>query len=166
TLVRDYLAAFGPASAADVQAFTGLGAMKSVLKAMGDELEILTDESGRELFDLPGAPLPDADVPAPPRFLPEFDSLVLAHKDRSRLLPDEHKGKIVTKNLRVRATFLWEGAVSGTWRIERRKQVATLEIAPFAKLPKGARKALAEEGEALVRFAEEDAESLVVKFDT
>lgn len=104
-------------------------------------------------------------MPAGPRFLPEFDSLVLAHKDRTRVLADEHRGEVVTKNLRVRATFLWEGTVSGTWRIDRRKRVATLEITPFGKLPKRAREELAEEGERLVRFAEEDVESVAVKFE-
>lgn len=160
-LVHDYLAAFGPATPADVQAFTGLGAMKATLEKM--DLEILKDEDGRKLFDLPGAARPDPGVAVPPRFLPEFDSLVLAHKDRTRLLADEHKPMVVTKNLRVRATFLWEGAVSGTWRIERKKQVARLELSPFAKLPKRARDELTEEAEGLVRFAEDDAEEFEVQ---
>jgi len=149
TLVLGYLGAFGPATVADVQAFTGLGAMKAVLKAM--ELEELEDYRGRQLFDLPGAPRPDPGVPAPPRLLPEFDSLMLAHKDRTRLLADEHRGQVVTKNLRVRATFLWEGMVSGTWAIEGKK-TPKLELSPFEKLPKRAHKELAAEGESLLSF--------------
>jgi hypothetical protein len=156
-LVRRYLAAFGPASAADVQSWSGVGAMKTLLKAMREELEVFVDENGRELFDLPGAPRPDPDTPAPPRFLPEFDNLVLAHDDRSRLIADEHRPLVTTKNLRVRATFLVDGRVAGTWAMEVKRKVATLRLAPFAPLAKSALKGLTAEGEALVRFAEPDA---------
>jgi DNA glycosylase AlkZ-like len=162
-LVRRYLAAFGPASAADFQTWSGLKGMKSVFTGLRDELEVFEDEQGRELFDLPKAPRPGDDVPAPPRFLPEFDNLVLAHADRTRLLADEHRGAVVTKNLRVRATFLWDGSVAGTWKVERKRKAATLLLSPFESLPKRATKALAEEGEALLRFVEEDAESFEVK---
>jgi Winged helix DNA-binding domain len=162
-LVRRYLAAFGPASAADFQTWSGLKGMMSVFTGLRDELEIFEDEQGRELFDLPKAPRPGDDVPAPPRFLPEFDNLVLAHADRTRLLADEHRSAVVTKNLRVRATFLWDGSVAGTWKVERKRKAATLLLSPFESLPKRATKALAEEGEALLRFVEEDAESFEVK---
>ncbi len=156
-LVRRYLGAFGPASAADVQSWSGAGAMKTVLKGMRDDLEVFADEHGRELFDLPGAPRPDADTPAPPRYLPEFDNLVLAHDDRSRLIADEHRPLVTTKNLRVRATFLVDGIVAGTWTIEVKRKVATLHLAPFGRIVKRAVKPLREEGEALVRFAEPEA---------
>jgi hypothetical protein len=153
-LVRRYLGAFGPASAADVQSWSGLGGFKTVLKGMRDSLEVFADERGRELFDLPEAPRPDAGTPVPPRFLPEFDNLVLAHDDRSRLIADEHRPLVTTKNLRVRATFLVDGVVAGTWTIEAKRRLATLALAPFAPLRKRDAKALTEEGEALVRFAE------------
>ena len=164
-LVRRYLGAFGPASAADVQAWSGVGGMKAVLDGMRDGLELFTDERGRELFDLSEAPRPDAEVPAPPRFLPEFDSLVLAHDDRSRVIADEHRPLVTTKNLRVRATFLVEGTVAGIWTIDAKRRLATLRIAPFGRLGKRARGALAEEGEALVRFAEPDAGAHAVRFE-
>jgi hypothetical protein len=128
--------------------------MKAVLQGMRDDLEVFADERGRELFDLPGASRPDADTPVPPRFLPEFDNLVLAHDDRSRLIADEHRPLVTTKNLRVRATFLVDGIVAGTWTIEVRRKVATLRLAPFARLSKRAAKALGEEAEALERFVE------------
>jgi hypothetical protein len=162
-LVPRYLASFGPATAADVQTWSGLGGMKAVLEEMRPGLHVLEDERGRELFDLPDAPRPAEDVPAPPRFLPEFDNLVLAHADRTRLLADEHRPAVVTKNLRVRATFLHDGEVRGTWTIERKKAAATLHLAPFEPLPKEAADALAEEGERLLRFVEDDAEAFAVK---
>ena len=164
-LARRYLGAFGPASAADLQTWSGVGGMRTVLGGMRDELEVFADERGRELFDLPGAPRPDAGVPAPPRFLPEFDNLVLAHDDRSRVIADEHRALVTTKNLRVRATFLVDGSVAGTWTIDVKRKLATLRIAPFATLGTRVRAALAEEGEALVRFAEPEAAAHAVTFE-
>jgi hypothetical protein len=164
-LVRRYLAAFGPASAADVQTWSGVGGMKAALDGMRDGLEVFADERGRELFDLRDAPRPDADVPAPPRFLPEFDNLVLAHDDRSRVIAGEHRPLVTTKNLRVRATFLVDGTVAGTWTIDAKRKLATLRIAPFGRLGTRVRSALAEEGEALVRFAEPDSAAHAVTFD-
>jgi Winged helix DNA-binding domain len=164
-LARRYLGAFGPASAADIQVWSGVGGMKAVLDGMRDELAVFADERGRELFDLPGAPRPDADAPAPPRFLPEFDNLVLAHDDRSRVIADEHRPLVTTKNLRVRATFLVDGTVAGTWTIDAKRRLATLRITPFATLGRRVRAALAEEGEALVRFAEPEASAHAVTFE-
>jgi hypothetical protein len=161
-LVRRYLAAFGPASAADAQTWSGLRGLAGVLEEM-DELERFEDEQGRTLFDLPDAPRPDADVPAPIRFLPEFDNLVLAHADRTRLLDDEHRPRVVTKNLRVKATFLVDGRVAGTWKSTRKGKKASLELEPFEKLRKQDLKALTSEGEALLRFIEEDATSSDIK---
>jgi hypothetical protein len=161
-LVRRYLTAFGPATPADAQTWSGLKGLKPVFEALREQLLVFRDERGRELFDLPDAPRPDGDAPAPARFLPEFDNLVLSHADRTRVLAEEHRGQVVTKNLRVRATFLWDGFVRGTWEIARRKASATLTLRPFESLPKGAVRALAEEGEELLRFAEEDASTLDV----
>jgi hypothetical protein len=162
-LVRRYLAAFGPATAADVQTWSGLQGIRGVLAELRDDLHVLTDEGGRTLFDLPEAPRPDQDTPAPVRFLPAFDNLMLSHADRTRVLADEHKGKVLTRNLRVHPTFLVDGFVAGTWQIERAKAAATLRLSPFAKLPKAAATELRAEGEALLRFAEDDATSYDVK---
>jgi hypothetical protein len=163
-LARRYLGAFGPASAKDLQVWSGVGGMKAVLDGMADELVVFADERGRrDLFDLADAPRPGAGVPAPPRFLPEFDNLVLAHDDRSRVIADEHRPLVTTKNLRVRATFLLDGIVAGTWTIAVKRKVATLQIAPFASLPKGAVKPLTAEGEALLRFAEPEAKDYDVQ---
>ncbi len=151
-LVRRYLGAFGPASAKDVQAWSGAGAPKAVLDGMRDELEVFADERGRELFDLPDAPRPPADALAPVRFLPEFDNLVLAHDDRSRVIADEHRSLVTTKNLRVKATFLVDGVVAGIWTIEVKRKVATLRLGPFGKLGQRVLRELEVEGEALLRF--------------
>jgi hypothetical protein len=160
-LARRYLAAFGPASAADMQTWSGLKRAADVLEAMED-LERFS-VGRRTLFDLPDAPRPDADVPAPVRLLPEFDNLVLAHADRSRLLDDEHRPLVVTKNLRVKATFLVDGRVAGTWKSERKGKKATLTLEPFGKLRKKDATALQTEAEALLRFIEPDAERYEVK---
>lgn len=157
-----HLAAFGPASVADVQAWSGASGMKNVLHGMRERLVTFTDERGRELFDLPDAPRPGADAPAPARLLPEFDNLVLAHDDRSRLIADEHRKLVTTKNLRVRATMLVDGVVAGTWTIAVKRRVATLTLQPFAPLTKRAEKSLREEAEALVRFAEPEAKDHAV----
>jgi len=162
-LVLRYLAAFGPATAADVQTWSGLTGIGGVLKALRPRLRVFRDERGRDLFDLPAAPRPHEDVVAPPRFLPEFDNLVLSHADRTRVLADEHRGLVVTRTLRVRATFLVDGLVAGTWEVKRTRDAARLRLAPFQALPRRAVGELAEEGEALLRFAEADADTLHVE---
>jgi Winged helix DNA-binding domain len=157
-LILRYLAAFGPATAADVQQWSGLQGIRPVLESLRPRLVLFHDERGRTLFDLPHAPRPAEETPAPPRFLPEFDNLLLSHADRTRVLADEHRSFILgAKNGRIPATFLVEGWVAGTWRVERKKQVATLTMTPFAPLSKSAALALAEEGDALLRFLEDDA---------
>ncbi len=156
-LVARHLAAFGPAAAADVQAWSGLNGIATVLRGMASRLERFQDEGGRILYDLPDAPRPDEDVPCPPRFLPDFDSLVLAHADRTRVISDDHRAQLVTRNLRVRATVLWDGEVAGTWTVERARRTAILRVTPFGRLPRGAARALRDEAEALVRFVDAEA---------
>lgn len=164
-LVRSYLGAFGPASVADAQAWSGLKGLKATFEAMRPELVTFRDEGGRELFDLPGAPRPSEDAPAPVRFLPEYDNLVLAHADRTRLVSDAHRPLIVTKNLMVRATFLVDGRVAGTWAVSRKARTATLAIAPFSPLAPQANEALAAEAEVLLGFCEPEAPVRAIRFD-
>src|SRR5204862_4553347 len=122
--------------------------------------QLVTFKAGkRELFDLPGAPRPGADADAPPRFLADFDSLALAHDDRTRIIADEHKPKIASRNLRIPAMVLWDGFAAGTWKIERRRGVATLAVTPLGKLPRGAAKGLEPEALGLLAFAEPEAKS-------
>jgi hypothetical protein len=162
-LVLRYLAAFGPASVADVQTWSRLTRLAPVLNELRPQLRVFRDEQGRELFDLPDAPRPDDDVPAPPRFLPNFDNLVLSHADRTRVLADRHRPFMASKNGLVPATFLVDGFVRGAWKIERKRDTATLRITTFEPLLTDAVDALIEEGEALLRFVEEDAASFDVR---
>jgi hypothetical protein len=160
-LALRYLAAFGPASVADMQTWSGLAGLKVELESLREQgkLAVFSDESGRELFDLPQAPRPGAEVDAPVRFLPDFDNLVLAHADRSRLVEKEHLKKIVTKNLQILPTFLVGGLVAGMWKLEAKKSAAKLSLSPFAgraKLSKQVRAELEEEGERLLTFVEPD----------
>jgi hypothetical protein len=161
-LVLRYLAAFGPASTADVQTWSGLQGIKAVLEVMRPRLVVFADERGRELFDLPEAPRPAPDTRAPPRLLAEFDTLLLAHADRARVIAEEHRPAVVTKNLRVRATFLIDGFVRGTWEIKRARRAATLTIVPFAALSKRDAAALKSEAESLLRFTDPEASALEV----
>jgi hypothetical protein len=156
-LAERYLGAFGPASVADLQTWSGVAGFKGVLDGMRDRLEVFADERGRELFDLPDAPRPGAGAAAPVRFLPEFDNLVLAYDDRSRVIAAEHRPLVTTRNLRVKATFLVDGVVAGIWTIAVKRRVATVTLEPFGRLPQRALKELTAEGEALARFAEPEA---------
>ena len=156
-LVVRYLAAFGPATAADAQAFTGLPRLKPVLERLAPRLVTFADERKRTLYDLPDAPRPDEETPVPPRFLPDFDNLALGYADRTRFLADAFKGQVTTRNLRVRATFLHDGVIRGTWGITRTAKSATLTMTGFEPLGKPAVAALEPEAEALLRFAEPDA---------
>jgi hypothetical protein len=161
-LVRRYLAAFGPATIADAQSWSGIPSLADAFASVRDELVSFRDEKKRELFDLPKAPRPDA--PVPPRFLPEFDSVLLAHKDRRRVIADAHRKAVYLPALRVAATILVDGVVAGTWSVVRKKKDATLTVTSFAKLARKDKDALAEEAEALVRFVEPDASAFAVAF--
>ncbi len=166
-LVRRYLAAFGPATPRDAQVWSGLPALKPVFEDLRSELVTFRDERKRELFDLPDAPRyleGSEDTPAPVRFLPEFDNLVLGHDDRTRVIADEHRPRVTLKNLQVRATFLVDGFVAGTWKVERKKKSAALILEPFSPLDSGAIEELEREGEALLRFVEEDAPAREIRW--
>ena len=144
-LARRYLGAFGPATAADFQTWSGLKNAKPLFES----LDLATFRFGRKtLYDLPDAPRPEPAEPPPPRLLPDFDSLLLAHQDRTRIVDDEHRKQLTTKNLRIKATFLVDGRVAGSWSANNKE----LTLEPFGRIPKHARPALEEEAEALARF--------------
>ena len=158
-LVRRYLGAFGPASVRDAEAWLGGGGLGPVFEKLGGELARFRDERGRELFDLEDAPRPSAGEPAPVRLLPEFDNVVLAHDDRTRVISDEHRKGLTTKNLRVRATVLVDGTVAAFWKLEKARGTATIVIDPLVRLRAAERKAALAEAEALAAFVEPGAKS-------
>ncbi|AXK36968.1 winged helix DNA-binding domain-containing protein [Streptomyces armeniacus] len=160
--VLRYLAAFGPASVQDVQMWSGLTRLREVIERQRDQLAVFRDESGTELYDLPDAPRPDADVPAPARFLPEFDNVFIGHKDRARIV-GEGAQRHFWKGFEALPVFLSDGFLRGTWRIDadRKHTRAALEIKPFTSLPRAARDALEAEGAALLAFHTPGAEHAV-----
>ena len=159
-LVTRYLAAFGPATPADFQTWSGLQKAKPLFDAL--ELETFTDEAGKTLYDVPDGPRPDPDTPAPVRFLPEFDNLLLSHAKRERIIADEHKPAVYTKNLRVKATYTVDGLVAGLWTAEKKRGVATLTVTPFGRTLKKTLAEIEREGTALLRFLEPDAKTYQV----
>jgi hypothetical protein len=155
-VIRRYLAAFGPASAADFATWSRLTRVRELFEPLAGELVRFTDERGRTLYDVPGAPLPDPDTPAPVRFLPDFDNLLVSHADRTRVIADEHRAYMAQHRL-VRAVLV-DGVVAGTWTIAKRR----LEVQPFGRLSKRDRAAVAAEGERLLGFVHPGATGTVV----
>jgi hypothetical protein len=147
-LVRRYLAAFGPAGADDVSAWSGVRVrdLRPTLDTM--RLRRFRDERGRRLFDTPGGPLPRPDTPAPPRLLPPFDNVILSHADRTRVISDEHR-RIVISGGMVDPVFLVDGFVGGHWRLTR----GQVELEPFGPIPPNAERELQREADAVARFA-------------
>jgi Winged helix DNA-binding domain len=155
-LILRHLAAFGPASVADIQAWCGLTRLRDPVERLGPELRGFRDEHGRVLHDLPDAPRPGPDTPAPPRFLPAFDNLLLAHADRTRVMTDEHRRRVCVGAV-VEPTLLLDGRVAAIWRLRRDPTRTTLELTPLGPLPRAARAAVTDEGERLLAFAAPDA---------
>jgi hypothetical protein len=148
-LVRRYLAAFGPATKADIADWSGLRVtdFAGALEAL-EPLRRFRDESGRELLDLPRGPLPPPDTHAPVRFLPKWDNLLLGHADRRRVIADEHRKAVVGKNGDVAQTFLVGGVVAGIWTAVKGK----VALQPFAPLPRAARREVEDEAARLEAF--------------
>ena len=166
-LVRRYLAAFGPASVMDAQAWCGLTRLAEVFDRLRAGLRTFRDESGRELFDLPEAPRPGADVPAPPRFLYDFDNLLLSHADRSRMLSVEAADAVRPTTQEPISTFTLDGFVAGTWRIEREKPrgAGTLTLRPIRPLSRRESEALTDEGAGLLAFLAADSPEHRIRVD-
>ncbi|MFI7445860.1 winged helix DNA-binding domain-containing protein [Nonomuraea sp. NPDC049714] len=145
-LVRRYLAAFGPAASADLRAWCGLAGLPGAVAAIRDELVTFRDERGRELLDLPDAPRPDPGTPAPVRFLPAFDNVILGYHDRGRIIDQAHRGLSVA-GARV---VLVDGRVAATWTVET--GTGTVTVAPLRTFSRTDRDAVAEQGRALASF--------------
>ena len=140
-------AAFGPASVKDMQTWSWLTGLRATVEEMRPVLERFAT-GGNQLFDLPDAPLPDPDTPAPPRFVPEYDNLLLSHADRTRVIADEHRERVFTKG-----ALLVDGFVRGTWKIARQRNAVTLQVEPFKQLSKKDANAVTREGMRLLSFA-------------
>jgi hypothetical protein len=148
-ILRRYLAAFGPSSRRDIVAWTMMH-VPEIQRAL-DRLEPLRrfrDEQGRELLDVPRAPLPDPETPAPVRFLPKWDNVLLAFADRTRVLPEEYRKRVIRMNGDVAPTFLVDGFVAGIWRVENGRVV----LEPFAALSRTVQRELEDEAGRLEAF--------------
>ena len=172
-VILRHLRAFGPAAAEDVAGWIGLGTprVRAALERLAPELVRFEDEDRRTLYDLPEAPRPDPGVPAPARFLPSFDSTLLAYaskgRARARIVPEACREPIYARgNLRILPTFLVDGKVAGTWSVEVRRREATLTLTPCVPVARAARKPLVEEGERLLRFSHPKAKAHQVVFET
>ena len=157
-LILRYLAAFGPASVADIQAWSGLRGLRPTVERLRPRLRSLMDARGRELLDVPEGALPDPDTTAPPRFLPEYDNLLLAHADRTRVLSNEYRSVIGFR------TVLVDGMVGATWTVARQPAAATLTVECLTPLRKADRTAVADEGIRLLAFVAPEASRGEIQF--
>jgi hypothetical protein len=149
-VVLRYLAAFGPASAADVTTWCRLTGLRAVVERLRPQLVSFRDERGRELFDLPAAPRPSEETPAPVRFLPEYDNVLLSHDDRGRFFDPADRAALAQGWTIGWGSVLHDGLVVGVWRLEPE----ALVVRHVERLPKRALAAIAAEGRRLARFLE------------
>jgi hypothetical protein len=158
-LVVRYLVAFGPATAADIQTWSWLTGIRSVLERLRPQLRTFRDEAGRELFDVPDGLLPDPATPAPVRFLPEYDNIQLSHADRSRILVAEHRGQPFMKGF-----ILVDGFASATWQVTREGKAATLQVHLYKPISRPDRAELRDEGARLLTFMHPTASTRRLRF--
>jgi hypothetical protein len=166
-LVLRYLAAFGPAGVKDAQIWCGLTRLGEVFERLRPGLRVFRDEGGAKLYDLPDAPRPDPDTPAPVRFLPAYDNLLRSHADRTRVMSARARELLTTKNDTPRPTFLVDGFLRGIWRLERggsgRRAPVTLLVTPFEPLTDDEAAAVIAEASLLLEFAAGAAETSGVR---
>jgi hypothetical protein len=154
-LVRRYLRAFGPASVADMQMWSGLTGLRAVVQRLEPELRTFEDEAGRVLWDVPDAPIESPDVEAPPRFLPDYDNVLLGHADRSRMIDAADRELMAGRN-RILPTVLIDGRVGGVWRLERGSDSAQLTVDPFRRVDAPTEAAIVAEGEGILALIAPD----------
>lgn len=162
-LVLRYLAAFGPASVRDVQAWSGLTRLREVVEPLRPRLRTFRDENGVELFDLPDAPRPAPDTPAPPRFLYDYDNLLLSHADRGRFVTDSFRQRFPLDGP-VPGVLLVDGTTAGLWALASQGAAATLTIRPVRRLSGADREAVTAEAAGLLGFAAAGAGSPDIQF--
>jgi hypothetical protein len=151
-LVLRYLAAFGPATVRDVQQWCGLTRLAEIVDRLRPQLTVFRDEQGRELFDLPDAPRPHPDTPAPVRFLYDFDNLLLSHADRSRVLTVDFADQGFAATTEMPRSVLADGFVAATWKVNTNGDTATLTVRPFRKLTATEHEDVVAEGTRLLAF--------------
>ncbi len=156
-MVLRYLAAFGPAGVMDAQAWSGLTRLREVFDRLRPGLAVFTDGGGRELFDLPDAPRPDPETPAPPRFLYDYENLLLSYADRTRVIPPGTDARSWARDNEPVSTYLIDGEVSGAWKVLRADGSARLILRPARSIPKDQMAALEAEGRSLLKFLAPDA---------
>jgi DNA glycosylase AlkZ-like len=166
SVVLRYLGAFGPASVMDMQNWSGLTRLKAAFERLRPRLLTFRDEDGRELFDLPDAPRPDPAVPAPPRFLGEYDNVLLGHADRRRIIPEDFPWRAMLAPGRFVNNLLVDGVLRATWWVEREgKRGATLAIRPFGELSPTAHDEVQAEAERMIDFVAAEAARREVRFE-
>ena len=164
-LVLRYLAAFGPATVADVRTWSWLTGLKAVVERLRPRLRTFRDERGRELFDLPDAPLPDPDTPAPVRFLPQYDNLTLSHADRSRIVDEDYRQRLLRSgNTWIYGGVLVDGFGRAIWRLGRAPGKATITVEPDGVLTASQRDEVEGEGMRLLAFLASDGAAHEVRF--
>jgi hypothetical protein len=165
-VVRRYLAAFGPATNADITTWSRLQAMREVTDRMRPTLRTYRDERGRELFDLPELDLADPDQPAPVRVLPEYDNVLLSHDDRDRFFPSaEAKRRLGGEERTISGTILHDGVVVATWRLDRSAAEPAMVVDHAVALTAKARRAIQSEAARALRFIEPQAVGREVRFN-
>ena len=155
-MVLRYLAAFGPATTADIRTWSGLTGVREIIERSRPRLITFRDDRGRELFDLPDAPRPDPETPAPPRFLPEYDNLLLSHDDRGRIINENQGLPMPASRGGELGSILVDGFLSGMWRITRGRGKAILTIEAHGSWTKADQSAVGEEGARLLSFIAAD----------
>ncbi|MEY9939462.1 winged helix DNA-binding domain-containing protein [Streptacidiphilus sp. MAP5-3] len=160
-IVLRYLAAFGPASVQDAQSWSGVTRLGEVFELLRPRLAVFADAvTGRELFDLPDAPRPDPETPAPPRFLPDYDNVLIGHADRSRVLAERDRAELFARGNGYRPALLVDGRLGGAWsytRPKRKGEPAALEIELFARQSAAVRERIEAEAAELLTFLAPDA---------
>jgi hypothetical protein len=165
-MILRYLAAFGPASVADMQSWSGLTRLRDVVERLRPQLRAFRNEQGKEIFDLPDAPRPDPETPTPVRFLPVYDNLFLAHADRSRFSASDTTVPPIPGNGRDTGSILVDGYFRGVWNIKRERDTAVLQIEAFPGLPEDQMPELMSEGRRLLEFVGHDAKDHQIRFVT
>jgi hypothetical protein len=164
-VVLRYFGAFGPATAADLGTWCRVTGLAEVVARLRPRLRVLHDPDGRELFDLPRAPRPDASTPAPPRFLPDYDNVLLAHADRNHVFPDAHRSAVQSSNGVLPGTVLVDGFVAATWTVSTGKSGAELLVRGI-DVPRSAHAAIRTEGLGLLRLLAPEAARASVRIVT